>query len=136
MVAHVRLVQLAAIALSLLALPAFMNAPTAFVDTCAGVGLSGGTSWISCAGSCDVGNCNVGSGTDAKGNYKFCGCGTPASEPACCHLVARKRDGEQPYLDVRGLCTNTSPDCADSDGLTCQLDVNDPPQPVCRVPSQ
>jgi hypothetical protein len=102
-----------------------------FDDTCAGVGLSGDQRWISCAGSCDVSNCRVGSGTDAQGAYKYCGCGNPPIEAACCHLVARKNDNDPPYLAALGLCTNVHPDCADSDGLTCQL-IDE--QPVCRGP--
>lgn len=129
--------QAAALLLAFLSLPPFSAAATMFADTCAGVGLAppggDGRRWISCAGACDVGNCKIGSGTDAKGDYQFCGCGSPPIEPACCHLVARKKANQEPTLDVRGLCTNTSPDCADADGLLCTLSQQ---QPACLPPGQ
>lgn len=116
---------------AVLALPAFMHASVPRFAACAGVGLSGDANWISCAGDCTAKTCRVGSGSDAAGKYKYCGCGGDSGnpdEPVCCHLVARK-PGSQVVLGVRGLCTNNDPDCSNSDGLTCQL-VND--QPVCQ----
>ena len=121
---------LVAALLPLTVLPAFVSAPVAVVDTCAATGLSGDANWIECDGTCDPGTCRVGTDSDATGKYKYCGCagdsGSPVEKP-CCHLVARKVNNVV-ILDVRGLCTNNNPDCADADGLTCQL-VNN--QPAC-----
>lgn len=118
--------------LPLIVLPAFVGAPTAMVEECAGSGLSGDAKWIKCTGECPGQTCRVGTSSDADGTYKYCGCagdsGSPV-EPSCCHLVARRVDGVT-VLGVRGLCTKKNPACADTDGLTCQL-VND--QPVCRL---
>jgi hypothetical protein len=129
--------QAAMLLLAFLSLSPFSATTTSRADTCAGVGLAppggDGKKWISCAGACDVGNCKIGSGTDAQGDFQFCGCGSPPIEPSCCHLVARKKPNEDPVLDVRGLCTNISPDCADADGLVCRLWEQ---QPVCLPPGQ
>jgi hypothetical protein len=127
-----KIVRVIAALLPLMVLPAFVTAPAALVQQCAGTGLSGNDNWIKCDGECGASEtCRVGRSTDAKGAYKFCGCGGDSggpSEPSCCHLVARKVNNVV-VLDVRGLCTNNNPDCSDADGLTCHL-VND--QPVCQ----
>jgi DNA-directed RNA polymerase specialized sigma24 family protein len=116
-------------------LPSVVASPLPLANTCSGVGLSGDKHWISCnvSGTCATGTCKVGSGSDAEGAFKFCGCGaTSPTEPDCCHLVARQSEDGTVYLDVRGLCTTSNPKCAESDGRTCQL-VND--QPVCAAGS-
>lgn len=118
-----------------LLLTAFSHTPLAWDDTCSGVALSGDAQWISCAGNCDVGgppSCKVGTRTDAKGQYKYCGCKDSNGnipESVCCHLVARAPtpDHPDPWLDVRGVCL-TNLGCALTDGRWCQL-VSE--QPVC-----
>ncbi len=112
-------------------LPSFVGAPAATFVPCAATGLSGNSAWISCNGTCTpTGTCRVGTGTDAIGTYKYCGCAGdsgPPTEASCCHLVARS----QTQLGVRGPCTNNDPDCASEDGLVCKLAPN---QPVCANP--
>ncbi len=119
--------------LGLLSIPALLEAPMPMTAQCSGLGLANDKNWISCnaGGTCDAGTCKVGSGTDAEGAYKFCGCGANnPTEPECCHLVARM-DGDNAFLDTRGLCTTNNPKCANTDGLTCQLIDS---QPVCATP--
>jgi hypothetical protein len=115
----------------------FAGSPYTLTNTCTGVGLSGGPQWISCAGGCDgASKCKVGSGSDAIGGYKYCGCEDSShniEEPACCHLVARAPDANHatPWLDVRGVCTTHDPECAEVDGLVCTLAAS---QPACKAP--
>lgn len=114
-----------------------LGASASMTTPCTGVGLSGDENWISCAGTectTPAPTCKAKQGTDAEGNYKYCTCcgteaGSCAPEPSCCHLVARKPQGQPAKLDVRGVCTY--PDCSPNSGEICQL-VSD--QPVCAAP--
>ena len=108
------------------------------VPSCAATGLGPGGQNIRCSGGCSTGKCESEVGSDSVSPYKYCKCsGQGATESPCCHLVARNLPEETDpssafdTLDVRGLCTNTEPDCADSDGLMCKLVSS---QPLCQTP--
>lgn len=82
--------------ISMAALPVVVLVPlrSAFAFDCTGTAVSnsGGTLSLICSGTCTTGSCAAQTGTDAQGEFTYCGC-NPGDTDSCCTVVLRKISG-------------------------------------------
>lgn len=66
----------------------------AFAFDCTGTAVAnnGGTLSLICSGTCTTGSCAVQTGTDAQGEFQYCGCNSGDTD-SCCTVVLRKIAG-------------------------------------------